>query len=285
MAGPGPQGGSPTGGEGRGNHYTYAQLMGLWINNGGARAKAPLAAAIAEAESSGWSGVTSDNPDGGTNVGLWQLDTKGKGAGHSLTQLTDPAVNARVAVAGSSNGQDWSAWETFTSGAYRRFLSPRTTPQTDVPTSGPTSTGKPGKPSACAWQIGWGGIPGSSFLMDIFGGGGNVGAGEVCVISKTQARALLGATLMGLGGAVVAVGLLGMMTTAAVPGAAGAAGVLSVMPGVGSMARISLLMGSALDGQQQRRPDRDDSAEPSPDGQQPSGNTETSQGENPAREE
>ena len=49
---------------------TYAQLEGLWIANGGNRAVAPLAAAIAEAESSGRTDVTSANPDGGINVGI-----------------------------------------------------------------------------------------------------------------------------------------------------------------------------------------------------------------------
>jgi hypothetical protein len=56
------------------------------------------------------------------NVGLWQLDTKGKGAGHSVAELQDPATNARLAVLGSANGTDWSAWATFGSGAYRQYL-------------------------------------------------------------------------------------------------------------------------------------------------------------------
>lgn len=112
--------------------FTYAQLEGLWINAGGSNA--PLAAAIAEAESSGESDATSSNPDGGINVGLWQLDTPGgKGAGYTVAQLKDPATNAAVAVKGSSKGADWSAWSTFGSGAYKQFLSNSTTPDSNVP--------------------------------------------------------------------------------------------------------------------------------------------------------
>jgi Lysozyme like domain len=94
-------------------HYSDAQLRALWIAAGGDPSKAAVAACIATHESSGDPGVTSPNPGGGTNVGLWQLDTPGgKGAGFSVAQLKVPLTNARVAVRGSSNGTDWSAWST-----------------------------------------------------------------------------------------------------------------------------------------------------------------------------
>lgn len=102
--------------------YDHSGLMSLWTSNGGNPATADVAAAIAMAESSGRASVTSSNPDGGTNVGLWQLDTKGKGAGYTVAQLQDPATNARVAILGSANGTNWSAWATYASGAYRQFL-------------------------------------------------------------------------------------------------------------------------------------------------------------------
>lgn len=93
--------------------YSNGQLQSLWILAGGNPAKAPAAACIATKESSGNPTVTSANPDGGTNVGLWQLDTPGgKGAGYTIAQLQNPLTNARVAVKGSSNGTDWSAWAT-----------------------------------------------------------------------------------------------------------------------------------------------------------------------------
>src|ERR1700678_2465352 len=113
-----------------GTVYTYSQLEGLWINAGGSTATAPIAAAIAEAESAGQAAVTSANPDGGTNVGPWQLDTKGVGARYNVAQLQDPTLNAAVAVKGSANGTDWADWATYVSGAYKAFLDNATPPQT-----------------------------------------------------------------------------------------------------------------------------------------------------------
>jgi hypothetical protein len=95
-----------------GGTFTHAQLMTLWTANGGNPGAAQNAACHAIQESSGQSWVTSANPDGGTNTGLWQLDTKGKGAGYSIAQLQNPDLNARVAIFGSNNGSNWSAWST-----------------------------------------------------------------------------------------------------------------------------------------------------------------------------
>jgi hypothetical protein len=92
--------------------YDHAGLMKLWTQNGGDPAAANNAACHAIQESSGNASVTSPNPDGGTNVGLWQLDTKGKGAGYTVAQLQNPDTNARVTIMGTSNGRDWSAWAT-----------------------------------------------------------------------------------------------------------------------------------------------------------------------------
>jgi hypothetical protein len=87
-----------------------SQIVALWIAQGGSTATAAMAAAHAWAESSGRTGVTSSNPDGGTNVGLYQLDTNGVGAGHSVSELQDPILNTQLAIKGSNNGNDWSAW-------------------------------------------------------------------------------------------------------------------------------------------------------------------------------
>lgn len=96
------------GGKTQGN----AAIAALWEREGGSAATAANAACHAMQESSGRSWVTSPNPDGGTNVGYWQLDTRGKGAGYSVTQLQDPATNARAAVQATNDGTDWSAWAT-----------------------------------------------------------------------------------------------------------------------------------------------------------------------------
>jgi hypothetical protein len=105
-----------------GQTLTLAQLEALWIKEGGPASTAPVAAAVAMAESSGRTAVTSSNPDGGTNVGPWQLDTSGKGAGYTVAQLQDPATNARITVQATNGGRDWSAWETYVTGAYTAFL-------------------------------------------------------------------------------------------------------------------------------------------------------------------
>lgn len=103
--------------------YNKSTLESLWTGNGGAATTANVASAVALAESSGQSQATSSNPDGGTNVGLWQLDTKGVGAGHTVAELQDAQTNARVTIMGSANGTNWSAWETYATGAYKKYLS------------------------------------------------------------------------------------------------------------------------------------------------------------------
>lgn len=111
-----------SGGGSAGQTLTISQLMAIWIKEGGSKATAPMAAAVAMAESSGETAVTSPNPDGGQNVGPWQLDTKGEGAGHSVAQLQDPYTNARITVQKTNDGANWGPWETVANGAYRQFL-------------------------------------------------------------------------------------------------------------------------------------------------------------------
>lgn len=90
--------------------YDTNTLGQLWVSQGGSSSTAFEAANVAMAESSGNPGATSNNPDGGINVGLWQLDTKGVGAGYTIDQLKDPATNARITVMHTSNGTNWSQW-------------------------------------------------------------------------------------------------------------------------------------------------------------------------------
>lgn len=166
--------------------YSYAQLEQLWINNGGSKVTAPVAAAVALAESSGNAGATSANPDGGTNAGLWQLDTPGgKGAGYSVAALQDPNTNARVAVAGSSGGQDWSAWQTYTQGTYKQYLNGSTTPDPNVPASAELTSSQGG--SDCLT----GTFPHTSW----------------CLLKKSQARALIGGLCMAGGLVITGLGL------------------------------------------------------------------------------
>lgn len=116
-----------SGGGGKGQQFTYAQLEQLWINAGGPRSRAALMAAIAMAESHGCS--TALNSIGA--CGLWQIHPRQPGC-------LDPATNARQAVA-KYEGQGLGAWQTYTNGAYKAFLRNGTTPDPNVP--GPTDGG------------------------------------------------------------------------------------------------------------------------------------------------
>lgn len=98
--------------------YALARKAGL------SPADAATAAAVGESESSGRSWVTSPNPDGGVNVGPWQLDTPGGGgAGYTVAQLQDPWTNAQAMAKASKNGTDWSTWETYVDGSYQDHTS------------------------------------------------------------------------------------------------------------------------------------------------------------------
>lgn len=223
---------------------TYAQLEGLWITNGGSKAVAPLAAAIAMAESSGRTDVTSANPDGGINVGPWQLDTKGKGAGYTVAQLQNPATNAAVAVKGSNNGTDWSAWATFASGAYKRFMSAGTTPDMSVPGGGQAAVTATDQQAAaagpdCAFSIG------GQHIGILFGHGPTLPT--ACLISKTEVRAVLGGLILVAGGLVMMPGLVIVMAYGFKATGAAAATVRAAqyVPGGGTAVRAARTAGAA----------------------------------------
>lgn len=97
--------------------YTYGQLEALWIQEGGSKAAAPMAAAIAMAESRGESTATNQNTNGTTDRGLWQINSV-----HGAQSTYDVVANTKSAIAISNNGTDWSPWSTFKNGAYKAFL-------------------------------------------------------------------------------------------------------------------------------------------------------------------
>jgi hypothetical protein len=90
--------------------YTENQLQALWTDNGGPSDTAAFAAAVAMAESGGSATVTSANPDGGTNVGVFQLDTKGVGSGYSVAELQDANLNTQLTIMTTSGGTNWTQW-------------------------------------------------------------------------------------------------------------------------------------------------------------------------------
>jgi len=165
--------------------YTYAQLEQLWINNGGAKNLAPVAAAIAEAESGGNAAATNPTDNNGTQTswGLWQV-SNGTHA-QPVPNILDPNVNAAQAVAKYNGANGWSPWGTYDSGAYRQYLNGATSPDPNVP-SGATLDAS---------------VTGSDCLL------GPVPHTSWCILSKRQGRELTGALVMVAGGLVMAVGL------------------------------------------------------------------------------
>ena len=101
---------------------SFAQLEGLWIQAGGPKLVAPVAAAIALAESGGRPDALNPTDNGGTqsSFGLWQI-SNGTHAPPS-PNWADPLTNARLAVAKYTAAGGWSPWGTYASGAYRQFL-------------------------------------------------------------------------------------------------------------------------------------------------------------------
>lgn len=97
------------------SHYSDAQVAELWTTNGGDPDKTQWVQGIVTAESGGDPNSTSSNPDGGTNVGLFQLDTKGVGSGYTIEELKDPVRNTQITIMATRNGTDWADWgDTFT---------------------------------------------------------------------------------------------------------------------------------------------------------------------------
>ena len=102
--------------------YTYGQLVNLYAtanNVPATSAEALTMGALAMAESSG--DPNAHNPSGAS--GLWQImpsHASDKGWTYG-TNFYDPATNARMAYF-VLHHQGYSAWTTYTNGAYRKFL-------------------------------------------------------------------------------------------------------------------------------------------------------------------
>jgi len=114
--------------------YTYAQLEGIWESNGGNKLFAPIAAAIAMAESGGNSQATNVNSDGSTDRGLWQINSS-----HGSLSTYDVNANAKAAVQISNNGTNFNPWVTYKSGAYLQFLKGNVPASAGAPTASPAT--------------------------------------------------------------------------------------------------------------------------------------------------
>lgn len=94
-----------------------SQIAGYWLKYGGNRSKATIMTAIALAESSGQTDVV--NSIG--CVGLWQINQPVHPELGTTDSLKNPANNAKAA--GSIlRSQGLTAWQTYTNGAYKQFM-------------------------------------------------------------------------------------------------------------------------------------------------------------------
>lgn len=131
--------------------YTFGQLETLWINAGGSTALAPVMAAIALAESSGNPNATNPNDNGGlqTSWGLWQLSDGTHN--QPVNNILNPEVNAQQAVK-KYKSQGLTAWGTYTSGIYRKYMS------TSAPSPVGSTTQVSGNVQDASWwnPLSWG---------------------------------------------------------------------------------------------------------------------------------
>lgn len=195
---------------------SYADLEGLWIQAGGSPAVAPVAAAIALAESGGNPNAHNGNSGtGDDSYGLWQINMIG-GMGPSRrsqfgigsnTQLFDPLTNAKAAVMVSGGGTSFGPWTTFTHGTYKQYLNDNVPPNL-------TAGGAGGAPPT-ATQASLSSDTAAAFapMFNLFG---NV--------------VVLGAALVG-GGIVVAAGLYMLFKGTDVTGIGSAASAVRVVGG------------------------------------------------------
>lgn len=190
---------------------TYAQIEGLWIQQGGDRSLAPLMAAIAMAESGGKPYEIFDNPSTGDySVGLWQInyydglysDRAAKfGTPESLRR--DPAAQARAANS-ILHSQGLSAWSTYTRGNYKQFLQGNVPPDTSSVWGTGATSGNGATPAGLTSPTN------ADCLIPMPSVGSSIGIGGSgqCLLTRQQGQQLLGGAVMLAGGAVMAFGVL-----------------------------------------------------------------------------
>jgi hypothetical protein len=114
--------------------YTEEEIKNILIQAGIPLKDHPIMIAIAMAESSGNPDAVGDkdlvNAKWGESIGLFQIRSLRKPSDYSgadtlrdKEKLFDPVYNAKAAYEISRQGKNWTAWTTFTSGAYEKYLS------------------------------------------------------------------------------------------------------------------------------------------------------------------
>lgn len=137
---------------------THNDLAALWLTATGSPQTADEAAAIAQAESNGdttrinntaYPGLPGYHPPSPGSlpeysVGLWQINRLAHPQ-YSTAYLLTPAGNADAAAEISRNGASFTAWSTYTNGAYRQYLQAGGTP---TPQPGSVDTSNVGAQTA-----------------------------------------------------------------------------------------------------------------------------------------
>lgn len=167
---------------------TYADAEELWIQAGGPAAIAPVAAAIAMAESS--LNPTAVGPSYGGDagsIGLWQIQS-GQHPQWTVAQLKNPTINAQAAVAiYEGAGNSFSPWSTYTEGTYRRFL------QSGVPPTPASSSSTPSSASSSSSSSSSSASSGTDYGIGSFGTtlAGAIGSAETSATQTALAGVLV----------------------------------------------------------------------------------------------
>lgn len=81
-----------------------------------------LAAAVAMAESGGYTNAKGDFIDGAMrSIGLWQINTHAHPE-YSIEDMANPHLNAKAALHIASTPRGWNHWSAYTHGTYKKFL-------------------------------------------------------------------------------------------------------------------------------------------------------------------
>jgi hypothetical protein len=200
---------------------TFDQVQALWIQNGGAPGWAPLAAAIAMAESGGNTVSLNNTPSTGDySVGLWQINYYGSLGpsrtaeyGAPGTLQSDPNAQAKAAIQLSNNGADWGPWKTDAAwNAWQAHGAPATPSKATLSSWG-VSLGGAGGASAASWadlnaNAGVSlGTTGCGSKPPIFSFGGVAGIGSVS-ITACEGKAMAGGLCLAAGTGLALVGVL-----------------------------------------------------------------------------
>lgn len=99
----------------------FHQIENVWTKNGGSKKLAPVMAAIALAESGGYTQAKHKNSNGTIDQGLWQINSSNFRIykGHNIYDVN---VNAHAAKRLAEGGKGLDNWVTYTTGAYLKYL-------------------------------------------------------------------------------------------------------------------------------------------------------------------